>query len=176
MGGSADPGGAWAYGRLEVSDGTLFSSIIDAAFYKRFSPRSAQVACRSLGFATGAQMLSGAQSALPGPSGEVDTILAITCTGVEVALAQCLFTPRDYMNDYAFEEENAVALICSDPSGVTPTSGGGCLWFGKRSRNPLLACTESFKFLASGWHRPAACIAVQCHLLPLADSFSFCGS
>lgn len=122
VGGTVDPGGAWAYGRLEVFDGDFFSSV-RVPFSDNLSRRAAQVACRSLGFASGAQILSGGSSALPGPSGEVDTIGRIACQGDEATLADCeldLEFPSDYDSDYGqFAEESVVAVICSTPTGAT---------------------------------------------------------
>ena len=80
-GGRSDPGGAWAYGRLEVFDGDFFSGLSDSAFDQELGRRGGEVACRSLGFATGAQLLAGSSSALPGADGTVDTVGRILCAG-----------------------------------------------------------------------------------------------
>lgn len=85
-----------------------------------FGRRAAQVACRSLGFSSGAQILSGTFSALPGPSGEADTGSRIECQGDEVTLADCEFPPGSY-NDYGGYDErelSAVAIVCTSPSGI----------------------------------------------------------
>lgn len=119
VGGREDPGGAWAYGRLEVFNSGAFSGVQDSQFNDNFGRRAAQVACRSLGFTSGAQILSGDLSALPGSSGEVDSVERIACQGDEATLADCQFPTRgDYGDDYAYEDGFATAVICVNASGV----------------------------------------------------------
>lgn len=117
VGGSADADGAWAYGRLEVFDGSFFSSVKDSGSLG-VGRRGAQVACRSLGFAAGAQIVSGEFSALPGDTAAVDTVSRISCHGDEPTLAACeIIQSSDYGFDYG-SEDATVALICSNPSGA----------------------------------------------------------
>ena len=52
--------------------------------------RGAQAACRTLGFSTGAQMLSGASLALPGIHDTFSTDVLI-CQGDEATLGDCEF-------------------------------------------------------------------------------------
>ena len=126
-GGRSDPDGAWAYGRLEVFDGSFFSSISETQFSEELGRRGAQVACRSLGFASGAQILSSTLSALPGEAGEVNTLGIIACLGDEANLGECEFQ-SDYSTDYGSSlEDGAVALVCSNPSGAAPPST--CMMF-----------------------------------------------
>ena len=69
VGGQADPGGAWAYGRLQVFTGRFFSSLAEQTISnnnQELGVRGVAVACRSLGFATGAQLVSGISSRAPG--------------------------------------------------------------------------------------------------------------
>lgn len=118
VGGSSDPDGAWAYGRLEVFDGTFFSSVSESRFSQDLGRRGAQVACRSLGFNTGAQILAGTLSALPGNAGVVNTISNIACNGDEANLGECEFL-SDYDRDYGtIEVDGAVALVCSNPAST----------------------------------------------------------
>lgn len=89
--GESDAAGAWAYGRLEVFDGAAFVPVADVGGIQELGCRGVQVACRTLGFETGAQALAGADSALPllegtGRDGRVGRIL---CTGDEDTLADC---------------------------------------------------------------------------------------
>ena len=118
----------------EVFDGDLFSSVADNFLRSTsgdYGRRAAEVACRSLGFATGAQMLSGLFSALPGEVGDVDTIGGITCKGDEAALGDCEFSFESGL-DYANSDE-AVALVCTNLSGASslvmhaqPSTGWQC--------------------------------------------------
>ena len=121
--GEADPGGAWAYGRLEVFDGLTFVTVSDTRGRQELGRRGAQVACRTLGFATGGQALAGAQSALPllKGAGRDGAVGAILCEGDEQVLADCPVDGYEYEYDnYArFLEDKAVALVCYNPSGAT---------------------------------------------------------
>lgn len=116
--GKADPGGAWAYGRLEVHDGSSFTTIFDSS--AQFGRRAAEVACRSLGFASGAQLLSGESSALPGGDGMGDTISRVECDGSEDTLADCDIAPGSFYSNYGDADDSSVALVCSTPSGAPP--------------------------------------------------------
>eukprot|EP00892_Ulva_mutabilis_P004525 jgi/Ulvmu1/2444/UM135_0004.1 len=126
--GSADAGGAWEYGRLEVQFNGVWSIVNDR--FNDFGRRGAQVACRSLGYAAGAQLLVGDASPFPVLSTAPDLFREITCNGSETSLADCFIDERDY--DYRFDYdgvvEDSVALICSSPSGCVvpaaePTDG-----------------------------------------------------
>lgn len=82
---------------------------------------SVAIACRTLGFAAGAQMLSGVGSALPGEDIPVDTIGRIVCNGDEDSLTDCTTQPDYYFIGFAGEDygENAVAVMCNNPSGTS---------------------------------------------------------
>ena len=122
MGGSADEGGAWEYGRLEVLVNSIWSVVEDSFFSPEqdFGRRGAQVACRSLGFAAGAQLLVGDSSPFPSSTSSRSLTAGITCDGSETSLADCDINIRDHdRSDYAGSVlHTAVALICSNPSGV----------------------------------------------------------
>ena len=122
VGGQADPGGAWAYGRLQVFTGDFFSSVTEQmAFndYQELGVRGVAVACRSLGFATGAQLLSGTNSGLPGQDGVVDALGVFRCMGDEDTLADCENVDYSTADGSA---DAAVALMCSTPSGICVTA------------------------------------------------------
>lgn len=125
MDGGADPGGAWAFGRLEVFDGATFVLVSDANFLQEVGRRGVQVACRTLGFSTGGQALAGRDSALPDAFDRDGTVGAIVCNGDEATLMDCSLGPEDVDNNeilfYGYDmpvEEHAVALVCSNPSGA----------------------------------------------------------
>lgn len=124
MGGQADPNGAWVYGRLEVfGGGGFFSSVREVEFEQQLGRRGVEVACRTLGFATGGQLTAGAVSGLPGSDGALAIqSTAITCLDDAVTLADCT-VGRDYQpgSEYAYEntdENTAVALLCYSPKGA----------------------------------------------------------
>eukprot|EP00892_Ulva_mutabilis_P011168 jgi/Ulvmu1/8423/UM043_0001.1 len=122
--GGADPDGAWEYGRLELFDGEAFSSLREGSG-QHLGRRGAEVACRTLGFATGAQLLSGELSGLPGVDGTPETLGVIVCTDDADALSDCTVMAEDY--DYGSYISNppgdkAVALICFSPSGCPATN------------------------------------------------------
>ena len=123
VGGQSDPGGSWAYGVLEVSDGNFFSSIADRInLNQNFGRRAAAVACRSMGFNTGAQVLSGESSALPFEDGTVNTMGSISCRGDGMSLSECQ-TSISRVFDYGTPPGDlAVALVCSNASGAVPTT------------------------------------------------------
>lgn len=124
MDGSADDSGAWEYGRLEVLINSVWSILDEDFFAQDLGRRGARVACRSLGFATGAQLLVGASSPFPAPKGSIRLTNGITCDGSEVSLADCDIIIPDYdLSDYSGTSQlSAIALICSNPSGVPCTS------------------------------------------------------
>lgn len=120
VGGQADPNGTWAYGRLELFDGNLFSSIDEESMNPLIGRRGVQTACRTLGFSTGAQLVSARFSALPATDRSTDTLGEITCDDYAETLADCTSAPDNY--GYYFEPEtgaqNAVAVLCYKASGV----------------------------------------------------------
>eukprot|EP00892_Ulva_mutabilis_P004106 jgi/Ulvmu1/2067/UM121_0008.1 len=117
VGGSAAPSGAWAYGRLEVFDGLAFSGITETRFSNGFGRNAAVVACRSLGFEDGVEIITNSGSALPGPAGDVTTIDVISCVGDEATLGDCDIELTTFP-DYGLEAVSlTVSLLCSTPSG-----------------------------------------------------------
>eukprot|EP00892_Ulva_mutabilis_P007276 jgi/Ulvmu1/4920/UM202_0005.1 len=122
VGGSADPGGSWAYGRLEVYNENFFAGFSEVRFRdsQQLGRSGVPVACRGLGFETGAQLLSGLGSGLPGEDVPEDTVNRIVCTGDEDALTDCAVTENDYGNISGENDgDNSVAIICYNPSGCT---------------------------------------------------------
>lgn len=78
------------------------------------------VACRTLGFATGAQLLAGSRSGLPGFDGTAATNVQLACNGDDATLADCTTNapePYDY-DEENVRDEDAVVLLCFNPSGV----------------------------------------------------------
>lgn len=76
------------------------------------------MACRSLGFETGAQIVSGVGSALPLEDGTVNTMGQILCHGDEMSLSECqMSVSRVCDNDIP----PGVSLVCSSASGAVPT-------------------------------------------------------
>eukprot|EP00892_Ulva_mutabilis_P007291 jgi/Ulvmu1/4934/UM204_0006.1 len=131
--GSADAGGSWEYGRLEVLINSVWSLVDDRN--RQFGRRSAQVACRTLGFAAGAQILAGDSSPFPAPSTAANLIRDITCDGTEATLSACdidTFDSSDYFYFYDYSGSDfvrrAAALVCTTPSGceasATPPAEG----------------------------------------------------
>eukprot|EP00892_Ulva_mutabilis_P008496 jgi/Ulvmu1/6018/UM260_0002.1 len=125
VGGQEDPDGAWKYGRLEVSTGRGFLGLSETALgQERLGRRGVEVTCRTLGFATGVQLLSGRGSGLPGLDGTDDSPGRIICIGSEDTLADCdvyYERPDDSYQDTGSDGDlgdNAVALLCFTPSGV----------------------------------------------------------
>ena len=127
VGGRVDPEGAWAYGRLEVFDGTAYSSVIEARRFAFFGNsglgrNAATVACRSFGFTDGVEIFTGPTFAIPGPPGGIQTISAITCQGNETTLGDCSIQMDDftyYFGDYDQPSGSTdVSVLCSTPSGV----------------------------------------------------------
>ena len=120
--GSAEAGGAWEYGRLEVLKDGTWTSLVGAICSDRFDRMGAQVACRSLGFATAAQLLVGLSSPFPWPPGSITRDVGFPCGGSESSLANCDselsntgYRPYDYPDGV---DSGAVALLCTSPSGV----------------------------------------------------------
>eukprot|EP00892_Ulva_mutabilis_P001910 jgi/Ulvmu1/1171/UM107_0045.1 len=91
-----------------------------------------QIACKSLGFAAGSQLLAGGSSPLPSDGSRPADIKKIACTGDEASIADCdivLQTQERYFFgfDYGTPTDDAV-LLCSNSSGCkeeprVPTEG-----------------------------------------------------
>ena len=120
VGGSADEGAAWEYGRLEVLINSIWTIVREGAASQQLGRRGAEVACRSLGFDAGAQLRVGQSSPFPAPAGSVSLTDDIACDGSETSLADCDITILDYDEFDVTDpfQQTAVALICSNPSGV----------------------------------------------------------
>ena len=123
VGGRADPQGQWEYGRLEVLINGVWIPLDDQTTADNLGRRGVQVACRTLGYATGAQLLAGADSALPTLSTEGITRIQIECGGGEDTLTDCeVFDRRDdfsYFNPgNAGQIVDDIALVCTNPSGA----------------------------------------------------------
>lgn len=76
-----------------------------------------QVACRSLGYSTGVQIIVGRTSALPGPAGVTDSVLGYACRGDEASLEDCeveVTRITAYFADAEYDDGSAVAIICSN--------------------------------------------------------------
>lgn len=119
--GNADPSGAWEYGLVEVLFTGVWSKLIERTSRdEALGRRGAQVACRSLGFATGAQLLIGDSSPFTAPKSPPNMINRITCEGSEDDLAACDINVVDYgFADYGEAPfTDAVALVCTTPSGM----------------------------------------------------------
>ena len=76
------------------------------------------MACRSLGFETGAQIISGEGSALPLEDGTVNTMGQIICNGDEMSLSECRTSVSPVFDYGAPPGDFAVALVCSSASGA----------------------------------------------------------
>lgn len=129
VGGRSDADGAWAYGRLEIFNGAFYTSLSTGARsgQDQLGRKGADPVCRSLGFATGAQFLTGGSSGLPGFDGTAATNAAIVCNGTVATLEDCTTYQRN--NEYRNEnlgEEDAVALLCYSPSGVDVSLAHAC--------------------------------------------------
>ena len=129
VGGAADPGGVWAYGRPQVFHSGAYSTLI-----KRFDfslPRnSSQVVCRSLGYAGGAGIISvHTASAMPGDVGEVKFVDFVRCNGDEESTRDCdigvnleTLSGPDPDFDAGAGGRYDVAVVCLNPSGVPSPS------------------------------------------------------
>lgn len=123
VGGREDPDGMWAYGRLELFNGDFFSgfSEIQLTSEQQLGRAGVVVACRSLGFVTGAQLLAGEGSGLPGDDLLYDAVGVIDCSGEEDTLSDCgTATPAyDPYSSFVGENDgdNSVAIVCYNPSG-----------------------------------------------------------
>lgn len=124
VGGSSDAGGAWAYGILEVLFNNVYAIINDPVFGGGLGRRGAPVACRSLGYTTGAQFLAGQSSPLPAPKKTPPLLASIICSGSEASLAECnILTPAENSRSDGFFANidvatGTVVLICTSPAGT----------------------------------------------------------
>ena len=133
VGGRADPEGCWEYGRVQVFQGSDYVGVANGVSFAfvssvTFGRREAQVACRSLGYGSGAVLLSGALSGLPGNDSTLYDTAAITCSGLETSLSDCTTESRaSFFSDYESRSATAspVALLCTTSSGVFLRGGGG---------------------------------------------------
>ena len=75
------------------------------------------MACRSLGFETGAQIVAVGGSGLPIEDGAAKTIESIACQGDEMSLSECRMS---FSQVIALFGDLAVALVCSSASGAVP--------------------------------------------------------
>ena len=118
--GSADAGGGWEYGRLEIIIDGVWTTVGEGTIPEDLGRRGAQVACRSLGYATGAQLLVGDSSPFPAPPGVPRLTSGIECIGSESNLGECEISFPDYyrFDYYGDVRPNAVALLCNNPSGA----------------------------------------------------------
>eukprot|EP00892_Ulva_mutabilis_P011614 jgi/Ulvmu1/8825/UM049_0005.1 len=157
--GDADPGGAWEYGRLEVVQDGFWSTVIDALplrdFEDDFGRRAAQVACRSLGYTSGAQLLVGQSSPFATDRATLVTELVWECNGSEASLGECATSSRGRSrdqrldaDDIAFDDgfiRDSVALLCATPSGCSepalpPSEGDVRLVPLNDTASPTAAC------------------------------------
>ena len=128
-GGASDPRGQWEYGRLEIlwlGAWTIITqptgSFLSPRFNDETSPSVVQVACKSLGYSTGAQMLVGISSPFAAPVSTPTLISRIDCNGSEASLQECGIDTMAF-DDNVFEDDgelvtDAVALVCMNPSGT----------------------------------------------------------
>eukprot|EP00892_Ulva_mutabilis_P008280 jgi/Ulvmu1/5824/UM025_0081.1 len=108
----------------------LFSSLYEdgrTEYSEEVGRGGVEVACRTLGFDTGAQLLSGIDSGLPGMGETVETIGQVTCLEGAETLADCTIETDYFGSDYG-NGQDAVAILCFKPSGCTvedtpPTQG-----------------------------------------------------
>lgn len=87
--GRVDTGGRWEYSRLEVNIDGVWTIIGQRTLPEDLGRRGVQVACRSLGYATGAQLLVGDSSPFPGHPGSSRLTTGIDCSGAESSLGEC---------------------------------------------------------------------------------------
>lgn len=87
-------------------------------FPERFGRLEADVACRSLGFAAGAHLMVGDSSPFPLTVNNSPHLQRITCSGSESSLADCDMEVEFSIIDNGIVADEAVALICTTPSGA----------------------------------------------------------
>lgn len=102
---------------MDVHDGFVFAESC------LIGPASA-VACRWLGFSTGAQLfVPGDQEALPLQS-EDSRITSIDCAGAEASLTACTIQRSRPVEDpfevLSREVPQSCAVACSNPAGASP--------------------------------------------------------
>lgn len=120
VGGSADPVGTWEYGRLEIVFGGFWTTLSENND-QALGRRGAEVACRSLGYAAGAQMYAGNASPLRGDGVDARAAGALACTGEEETLAECdgFSTRRGPFEDASIRGGiYDVVVMCTNPSGT----------------------------------------------------------
>ena len=110
----------WEYGRLEFRDRGVFVRLQDVIFTDSLGRRGAQVACRQLGYAAGAEVITGDNSALPGPAGATRAVSSIVCEGDEEQLGDCEVFRESAFSFCSTADACNVALVCSNPSGAPP--------------------------------------------------------
>lgn len=84
-----------------------------------------QVACRTLDFTTGAQIVAGRRSPFPSPQSTPRFINSVQCNGTETSLADCdldtgeaRYDEANFYEDYSELQTGSVAAICFNPSGA----------------------------------------------------------
>lgn len=124
--GNAAPTGLWEYGRLEILIDGIWNVLGERRNrFGELGRRGALVACRSLSYTTGAQIVVGSSSPFPAPVSVPRLVENIFCNGAEASLADCdirvddgEFSPGDYRFDYLGDFHiGSVALVCATPSG-----------------------------------------------------------
>lgn len=124
MSGGADANGTWAYGLLEVLDGSLYSSVP-----RRLGAGVAGAACQDIGFPSGIEVDTRALTTLQGPAGDAATIVSVTCPGGgEGGLQECevasvgdvaALAPAPSPSGVAEAPDgSSAAVLCSTPSGA----------------------------------------------------------
>lgn len=119
-----DPQGRWEYGRLELLINGFWVPLDDQTLFDNVGRRGAELACKTLGYATGAQLLAGSASALPSFSTERPARRSLGCGGTEDIIADCdVYYVDVYSYQYGFGQQvDDVALVCTNPSGPVPLS------------------------------------------------------
>lgn len=124
VGGRVDPQGRWEYGRLEVLVDSVWIAPDELTQNDNVGRRGVEVACESLGYATGAQLLAGFASALPSFSTDPLARRIIDCGGTEDSITDC---DLEYVSSYYVYGSrdigvrvDDVAVVCANPSGGLP--------------------------------------------------------
>lgn len=134
--GQADPGGVWEYGRLEVVRDGVWTSLVEWRADRNFGEAEAHVACQTLGYTTGAQLLAGCSSPFVAPkTAFIDPRIGITCNGTETLFSECEFADDMQYDMYyecgSYEDLRyyddapdvvlrviTTSVVCSNPSGM----------------------------------------------------------